>query len=151
MINHADSLKVIVGTVTAAWAAPAAISASQSAETLIVGVPTSVLLCAIVGVLIGVLLLEERDTVRVIADKDVVGRWPRVVQVAQRVGLLAALLLAYAIAAAWVSEFAAYLLPGLAGGPQMSMAGISGAIIRRMLPRYLAVVERVTGNGDDDD
>lgn len=151
VIDRIDHLKLVAGTATAAWAVPAAVEASRSAETLIVGVPTSVLLCAMVGVLSSILILPERDAVRVTPDRNVHGHWPRAWQMTKRVGLVAAILGAYAFAAAWASELAAYILPGLAGGPQMSMAGISGLIVRRMLPRYLLLIEKATGTELKDD
>lgn len=146
-MERLGTLKTIAGSATAAWAMPAAVGAARSAETLVAGVPASVLLCAVVGVLCGVLILPERDAVRVMADRNVHGAWQRTVQVAKRIGLLAALLLAYAFLAAWVSELCAHLIPRLAGAPQMSLAGISGVVVRRMLPRYLQIVERTTGKG----
>lgn len=149
MMERLNTLKMLTGSVTAAWAMPAAVDAARTAETLVAGVPASVLLCAVVGVLCGVLILDERDAVRVMADRDVVGAWQRAMQVAKRLGLLAALLLAYAFVAAWVSEVVTHLVPRLAGVPQMSLAGISGVVVRRMLPRYLQIVEHSTGRGHE--
>lgn len=147
MMERLDTLKTLAAGATASWAMPAAVDAARNAETLVAGVPASVLLCAVVGVLCGVLILPERDAVRVMADRNVHGFWQRTLQVAKRLGLLAALLLAYAFLAAWVSDLFASLIPRLAGAPQMSLAGISGVVVRRMLPRYLQIVERTTSKG----
>lgn len=136
--------KALVGGITAIGAVPAAVEAIERAERLVLGIPQSVLLCAFVGVLVGVLLLPEREADRVTPDSDLFGRGPRLWQMSLRVALLAVLLLAYAFVAAWLVEIAAHFMPSLGGAPQLPMAGISGVLVRRMLPRYLQIVERAT-------
>lgn len=59
-----STLKIAVGSFTAALVAPATADALRQAERIILGVPESALLVAIAGALIGVLLLPEKDTAR---------------------------------------------------------------------------------------
>lgn len=145
MTEPVSTLKVIVGTFTAAVVAPATADALRQAERIILGVPQSTLLVAIAGALIGVLLLPDKDTDRVSADASR-SRGHRWFQTAARLLALGVAVIAYAIVAAWLIAVAATWFPSLAGAPQLPLAGLSGVVIRRMLPGYLKVVERVTGN-----
>jgi hypothetical protein len=140
-----STLKTIVGTFTAAVVAPATADALRAAERMILGVPQSVLLVAIAGALIGVLLLPEKDADRVAADASRT-RGHRWFQTAARMLALGLAVISYAIVAAWLIAVAATWFPSLAGAPQLPLAGLSGVVIRRMLPGYLKVVERITGN-----
>jgi len=140
-----STLKTIVGTFTAAVVAPATADALRAAERRILGVPQSVLLVAIAGALIGVLLLPEKDADRVAADASRT-RGHRWFQTAARMLALGLAVISYAIVAAWLIAVAATWFPSLAGAPQLPLAGLSGVVIRRMLPGYLKVVERITGN-----
>ena len=145
MSEPVSTLKTIVGTFTAAVVAPATADALRAAERMILGVPQSVLLVAIAGALIGVLLLPEKDADRVAADSSRT-RGHRWFQTATRLLALGVAVLSYAIVAAWLIAVAATWFPSLAGAPQLPLAGLSGVVIRRMLPGYLKVVERITGN-----
>ncbi|MEN5117491.1 hypothetical protein ABE488_09185 [Luteimonas sp. TWI662] len=140
-------LKAAVGGAAAVGAMPAAMEAAHRAERIIAGVPESVLLCAIVGVLVGVLLLPEREADRVTPDASLNGSVARARQMALRLIALGVLLLAYAFVAAWVVSLLPYLMPSLAGAPQLPLAGISGVVVRRLLPFYLQFVERGTKPG----
>lgn len=137
-------MKLTVGTFTAVVVAPAAADALKHAERVILGVPQSVLLVAIAGALIGVLLLPEKDAGRTTAD-DGGSRTSRALQWTARMAALAAAVAGYGLVAAWAIAVAATWFPSLAGAPQLPLAGISGVMIRRLLPSYLRVVERVTG------
>ncbi len=145
MSEPVSTLKTIVGTFTAAVVAPATADALRAAERMILGVPQSVLLVAIAGALIGVLLLPEKDADRVAADASRT-RGHRWFQTAARMLALGLAVISYAIVAAWLIAVAATWFPSLAGAPQLPLAGLSGVVIRRMLPGYLKVVERITGN-----
>lgn len=140
-------LKAAVGGAAAIGAMPAAMEAAHRAERIIAGVPESVLLCAIVGVLVGVMLLPDKEADRITPDACVVGAWPRALQFTKRLVMLALLLLASAFLASWIVIAAGHLIPAMVGAPQLSLAGISGALVRRMLPRYLQMVERATAGG----
>lgn len=144
MTEPVSSLKIIVGTFTAAVLGPATADALRQAERIILGVPQSVLLVAMAGALIGVLLLPEKDADRVSADADKT-RSKRWLQSSMRLIALAVAVVAYAIVAAWMISIASAVFPSLAGAPQLPLAGISGVVIRRLLPSYLKVVERMTG------
>lgn len=145
MSEPVSTLKTVVGTFTAAVVAPATADALRAAERMILGVPQSVLLVAIAGALIGVLLLPEKDADRVAADASRT-RGHRWFQTAARMLALGLAVISYAIVAAWLIAVAATWFPSLAGAPQLPLAGLSGVVIRRMLPGYLKVVERITGN-----
>ncbi|KAF1016196.1 MAG: hypothetical protein GAK31_01685 [Stenotrophomonas maltophilia] len=145
MTEPVSALKTAIGTFIAAVVAPAAADALHEAERIILGVPQSVLLAAIAGALIGVLLLPEKDADRVAADSSRT-RGHRWFQTATRLLALGVAVIAYAIVAAWVIAVAATIWPPLSGAPQLPLAGLSGVVIRRLLPGYLKMVERVTGN-----
>nr|WP_312392948.1 hypothetical protein [Stenotrophomonas geniculata] len=143
MTEPVSTLKTIVGTFTAAVVAPATADAPREAERVILGVPQSVLMVAMAGALIGVLLLPEKDAERVAADASR-RRGHRLLQTAARWAALAVAVVAYAIVAAWVIAVAASIWPALAGAP-LPLAGLSGVLIRRLLPGYVRMVERATG------
>lgn len=138
--------KLIAGGLAAGAAVPAAADAINHAEQIlpIIGVSTSVLLVAIAGALIGVVLLPERDTNRVKPAAHL-KRAPRALQLAVRLAAIFTVVLAYAVVAAWLVALASSWFPMFKGSPELPLAGISGLVIRRMLPGYLKVLERVTG------
>lgn len=144
MTEPVSTFKVVVGTFTAAVVAPATADALRDVERMILGVPQSVLMVSIAGALIGVLLLPEKDAERVGADACR-RRGHRWLQSGTRLLALAVAVLAYAILAAWVIAVAGAFFPSLAGAPQLPLAGISGVFIRRLLPKYLQAIERITG------
>ncbi|MDV3469024.1 hypothetical protein RZA67_09810 [Stenotrophomonas sp. C3(2023)] len=144
MTEPVSIVKTVVGTFTAAVIAPATADALRQAERIILGVPQSVLLVAMAGALIGVLLLPEQDAGRVAADSSR-RRGHRLLQTSARWAALGVAVVAYAIVAAWVIAVAASVWPTLAGAPQLPLAGLSGVLIRRLLPGYVRMVEKATG------
>ncbi|HFF6188740.1 TPA: hypothetical protein ACGCHN_001306 [Stenotrophomonas maltophilia] len=144
MTEPVSTFKTVVAMFTAAVVAPATADALREAERIILGVPQSVLLLALAGALIGVLILPDKDAGRVAADANRLRRH-RLLQTAARWAALAVAVAAYAVLAAWVVAIAAWIWPQLAGAPQLPMAGISGVLIRRLLPGYVRMVERATG------
>lgn len=144
MTEPVSTLKIIVGTFTAAVVAPATADALRAAERIILGVPQSILLVAIAGALIGVLLLPEKDAERVAADAGR-KRGHRWLQTAARWVALGVAVVAYAVVAAWVIAIVGYIWDKLAGAPQLPLAGLSGVLIRRLLPSYVRLVEKATG------
>ena len=145
MTDAVNAAKLFAGTLAAVGAIPGAVDAVQNAERLILGAPQSVLFVAFTGTLIGVLLLPEKETDRITPDDHLEGRWPRALQMAKRIAALALFVVSYTFVAAWIVVLAAHWFPSLTGAPQLPLAGISGVLIRRMLPNYLRVAERVTG------
>lgn len=142
-----DSVTVGVKSTAAAGTAVAgtagAVEIIRHTERVILGVPQSVLMAAIVGALIGVLLLRDRDTAAVAPPLQ--GAWyRRGASLVVRAGSLGAFVLAYAVLAAWIVTAMGTWFPGLVGPAQLPFAGISGVLIKRMLPKYLQVVERWT-------
>lgn len=146
MTDAVSLTKLIAGGLAAGAAVPAAADAISKAEHVlpIIGVSTSVLFVAITGALIGVILLPERDTDRVKPSAHL-KRAPKAAQLAVRLAAIFGVVLAYAVLAAWLVALAATWFPLLKGSPEVPLAGISGVVIRRMLPGYLKVLERVTG------
>ncbi len=144
MTEPVSTLKLAVGTFTAAVVAPATADALREAERIILGVPQSVLLVAMAGALIGVLLLPEKDAERMAADAGR-RRGHRWLQTAARWLALGVAVVGYAIVAAWIISIAGYVWHDLAGAPQLPLAGLSGVLIRRLLPTYVRLVERATG------
>ncbi|MBU2049639.1 MAG: hypothetical protein KKH61_11755 [Gammaproteobacteria bacterium] len=144
MTEPVSTMKIAVGTFTAAVVAPATADALREAERIILGVPQSVLLVAMAGALIGVLLLPEKDAERVAADAGR-RRGHRLLQTVARWLALGVAVVAYAIVAAWVIAVAASIFTSLAGAPQLPLAGLSGVMIRRLLPGYVRLVEKATG------
>ena len=146
MSDPVSLIKLIAGGLAAGAAVPAAADAISKAEQVlpIIGVSTSVLLVAIAGALIGVVLLPERDTDRVRPAAHL-KRAPKALQLAVRLAAIFSVVLAYAVVAAWLVALASTWFPMLKGSPELPLAGISGVVIRRMLPGYLKVLERVTG------
>ncbi|MBN7138985.1 hypothetical protein A7A76_07740 [Lysobacter enzymogenes] len=146
MSDPISAVKLVAGTLAAGAAVPALADAANKAEQLapIVGVSWSVLLVAVAGALIGVVLLPERDTDRVKPAAHL-KRAPRALQLGVRLVAIFGVVLAYAVVAAWSVALASSWFPFLQGSPELPLAGISGVVIRRMLPGYLKVLERVTG------
>ena len=138
MTEPVTTFKGIIGMVVAAMIAPVATNALRDAEGLILGVPPSVLWVALAGTLIGVLLLPEEQARRLVIGGD----WHLWLQIVARALALVLFVTSYALLAAWVVMLAVAMFPALAGAPMLPMAGISGALIRRLLPRYINAVER---------
>lgn len=145
MSDPVNVAKLMAGGIAAGGAVPAAVDAIEKMERIVLGIPQSVLLVAVVGTLIGVLLLPEKDADRITPDDHLVGRIQRAQQMAVRIMALAIFVLAFALVAGWVVMLATWLWPSLAGAPQLPLAGISGVVIRKMLPQYVKLIERVTG------
>lgn len=146
MSDPVSVVKLTAGGLAAGAAVPALVDAASKAEQLapIVGVSWPVLLVAVAGALIGVVLLPERDTDRVKPSAHL-KRAPRALQLAVRLVAIFGVVLAYAVVAAWLVTLASTWFAFLQGSPELPLAGISGVVIRRMLPGYLKVLERVTG------
>lgn len=138
-----DSVSLGVKVIAAAGTAAASVDVIQHAERMILGVSQSTLMSAIVGALIGVLLLRDSDTSSVAPPAD--RAWyRRAATLLVRAGLLGAFVLSYAMLAAWIIVALGQWFPVFVGPAQMPFAGISGVLIKRMLPKYLQVVERWT-------
>lgn len=112
-------------------------------ERQILGVPLSALFAAIAGTIIGAVLLHRGDAARLL--EGIKGPcWRRALLYVLRGLVLGVVVLGYAFVAAWASQVVAVVMPAFAGVGQVPLAGISGLTIRRMMPGYLAVLERVT-------
>jgi len=111
-------------------------------EHLFLGIPQSWFLAAIVGALVGLLLLSELDAGKVAPPRDLTlsMRW---LTLLLRVGLLGLFVLAFALAAGWIVVAAAIYIPSIKEAG-MAFSGLSGFVIKPMLPHYLGGLQKVT-------
>lgn len=126
-------------------AAEATVQVLQTPEKLIpwIGVPPSVLFAALVGALIGVLLLPNMQADRLIPETEERGT-RFILLVLTKTGLLGAAVLAHAVVGAWVLLAIGQFIPALIGPAMLPFAGLSGLVIRPMLPKYLSWLEAFT-------
>jgi hypothetical protein len=139
-----NSVKAVVGIAAAAGAVPGTVDALMHTERLILGVPQSVLSVAIAGTLIGVLLLNDKDANRITPDDDLVGTWLRLLQMSKRLLILAITIGAYALIASWITLAIGHFIPSFQGAPLLPVAGLFGVSIRRLLPKWMKLIERKT-------
>lgn len=126
-------------------AAEATVQVLQTPEQLIpgLGVPPSVLFAALVGALIGVLLLPNPEADKIVpSDNAPRGRYALLLLV--RTGMLGVAVLAHAVIGAWVLLAIGQFIPTLVGPAMLPFAGLSGLVIRPMLPKYLTWLESFT-------
>jgi len=113
-------------------------------ERVILGVPESWLLAAITGALIGVMLLPDKEACRIYGDKSA-SLHHRIAQSVVRSGALALVITGYAILTAWTIALAGVFYPYIIDNAALPAAGVLGVFIRRLLPAYLRLIERITG------
>lgn len=138
-LSGAAGVKATVAGLVAVAATQTAVTVIEHVERNIVGIPQSVLLAAIVGTLIGVFILPNKDAAAVF-EKQVAGaRW-----------FLAALLKAvflgigvvcFAILDGWTVTALCLWFSGKVGPAALPSAGILGVFIRPLLPKYLQGLE----------
>ena len=143
-----NSMKAIVGIAVAGVALPGTVSGLINTEQVILGVPQSVLSVAIAGTLIGILLLSEKDANRITPDDDLIGLLPRLFQMSKRLFVLALFVGGYAFVAAWGALIVGHFFPSFQGAPQLPLAGLAGVSIRRLLPKWMKLIERKTTNSE---
>jgi hypothetical protein len=134
--------KVSVALMAASAAGSGVVNVVVNTERVILNVPLSVLFVAIAGALIGVLILPAKDAARVSSDHSA-ALWRRLLVLAARAAMLAAMVLAYAFMAAWTVQAVALVIK-LATAVTIPLTGIAGAFIRPLLPKYLQGVEGIT-------
>jgi hypothetical protein len=153
-VSHSADLTATTFAATVKFLAAAGVGAAgvvvTAAEPMvpILGIPQSVLMATIIGALIGVLILPTADLTPAASPRRSPLLQPltvrRLVMLLVRAGALGAVVLAYAVLAAWAVGLLGHYVSDLAGAPQLPLAGISGVLIRRMLPKYLVIADRVT-------
>lgn len=148
MIDAMNSMKGIVGIVAAGVAVPGTVDGLVNVERVILGVPQSVLSVSIAGTLIGVLLLSGKDANRITPDDDLVGIWPRLLQMSKRLFIFALIIAAYAVVASWIALAIGHFFPSFQGAPQLPIAGLIGVSIRRLLPKWMKAVENKTTSSE---
>lgn len=130
----------LLGATTAGSAVVAEVIAGT--ERLFLGIPQSWFLAALVGALVGLLLLSEIDAGKVglPSEGSSAGKW---ITLAIRVGLLGLFVLGYALAAGWIVVAVSVWVPTIKQAG-MVFSGLSGLVIKPMLPRYMAWLQRFT-------
>jgi hypothetical protein len=130
----------LLGAVTGGSAVVAEVIAGS--ERLFLGIPQSWFLAAIVGALISLLLLSEIDAGKVSLPHEgtLAGRW---LTLLLRVGLLGLFVLGFALAAGWIVVVASVWLPSIKP-VGMAVSGLSGFVIKPMLPHYLGGLQKLT-------
>ncbi len=138
------SLSVKLGAALGAAGAGGTVVAEVIAgsEHLFLGIPQSWFLAAIVGALVGLLLLSEIDAGKIAPPRDLAlgMRW---VTLLLRVGLLGLFVLGFALAAGWIVVAASTYIPSIKEAG-MAFSGLSGFVIKPMLPHYLGSLQKVT-------
>lgn len=137
------AIKMVVGTVAATTVIPEVVTNIVQHEQLFLGIPYSVLYVSLSGCLIGFLLLSDQDANRT-SPQDFRDTLTKVKQFVVRWGMLALFLFCWAVLSSWLVLTIGHFMPVFEGAPQLPLAGISGALIRRFLPKYLEVIERRT-------
>ncbi|KAB7767621.1 hypothetical protein [Xanthomonas maliensis] len=134
-----------LGAFVAATTAGGAVVAEviTGTERLFLGIPQSWFLAAVVGALIGLLLLSEIDAGKVSPPRDgtFTSRW---LTLLLRVGLLGLFVLGFALAAGWIVVALSTYFPSMRAAG-MAFSGLSGFVIKPMLPHYLAALQKATG------
>lgn len=145
VVNAAAGIKISAGMVALAAADVAAQAAVQSVELPLpyIGIPASWLFAALVGALIGVMLLPDQDAARLV-PQDSGGRWWRIGKGLLRTGMLGATVAGHAIVGCWLLMIGGLFFPILVGTAVLPFAGIMGFTLRPMLPFYLKIMERFT-------
>lgn len=133
-------LGALLGASTAGGAVVAEVITGT--EHLFLGIPQSWFLAAVVGALIGLLLLSEIDAGKVAPGRDgsLGARW---LTLLLRVGLLGLFVLGFAIAAGWIVVALSNYFPSMKPAG-MAFSGLSGFVIKPMLPHYLGALQKVT-------
>ena len=142
------AIKMAVGTIAATAVIPEAVNTIVQTEQAFLGIPYSVFYVSLSGCLIGFLLLSDKDASRT-NPQDCQQTKTKIKQFIVRWGMLAFFLCCWAILSAWLVLSIGHFMPAFEGAPQLPLAGLSGALIRRFLPKYLEVVERRTDSIGD--
>lgn len=110
-------------------------------EALFLGIPQSWFLAAVVGALLGLLVLSEIDVGKVSAPSGGPGvQW---LTLLLRVGLLGLFVLGFALAAGWIVVALANYFPSV-HRIGIAVSGLSGFVIKPMLPQYMGALQRLS-------
>lgn len=142
MIGSSAWLKLISGTVLGAAGTAVVTEVIAQTERIVLGIPQSWLLAAVVGALIGVLLLNPADAGKIALPMQgaMVSRWTTLVL---RVVLFAVFVAAFSVLAGWIVVFFARLIPAIKDAG-VAASGLSGFVIKPMLPHYLEALQKYT-------
>ena len=144
LLNAVGGLKVSAG-VAALAAAEITTQVVQTVEAPLpyIGIPASMLFAALVGALIGVMILPDKDAARLMPE-DSGNRWWRIGKGLLRTGMLGATVVGHAIVGCWLQMIGGQFFPILLGSAVLPFAGVMGFTLRPMLPFYLKIMERFT-------
>lgn len=142
---YVTTAKAIVGAVAAVTVVPEMVQQVVPGEATFLGIPLSILYVALAGSFIGFVILPHSDARRTNSSCKKKGlTLPLLKQTAARWVGLGAFLALWAIMASWLILVIPHFFPALGGIPEMPAAGLSGAFVRRFLPKYLKVLEQKT-------
>lgn len=134
--------------IKATTAGLAAVAATQTAVTVIehverniVGIPQSVLLAALVGTLIGVFILPNKDAAAVFEKQTPGARWFATALL--KAGFLGAGVIGFAFLDGWTVTALSLWFADKVGPAALPCAGILGVFIRPLLPKYMQGLEGV--------
>jgi hypothetical protein len=136
------AVKFLAAAAASAGGSAVATEVITRSERIILGVPQSWFLAAVVGALIGVVFLKDIDAGRISsgATGALAVRWSTMLL---RVAFLGGFVLAFALLASWIVVALTVLAPGIKEAGVV-FSGLSGAVIRPMLPHYLAGLQKFT-------
>ena len=135
-------VKLFAALAASATGSAVATEVITRSERIILGVPQSWFLAAVVGALIGVVFLKDIDAGRIspAAEAGLAVRWSTLLL---RVVMLGGFVLAFAMLASWLVVALTVLAPGIREAGVV-FSGLSGAVIRPMLPHYLSGLQKFT-------
>lgn len=146
-----SAVKMVVGAVAATTVIPEIVQHTVLGDDFFLGIPLSILYAALAGSFIGFVILPDSDARRTNSSCKKKGlTFPQIKQQAARWIGLGSFLALWAIMASWLVMVLPHFFPVLSGIPDMPAAGITGAFVRRYLPRFLKVLEQKTeGLGEE--
>lgn len=140
--GFAVALKSLAILAASATSGAVATEVYKHSERIILGVPQSWFLAAVVGTLICVVFLKEVDAGRIApaAAGTPAARWFALLL---RVAFLGFFVLGFALIASWIVVGAGIFMPAFKEGGVV-FSGLSGLAIWPMLPHYLAALQKFT-------
>ena len=134
-------IKLTAASLTAVVATQTAVTVIEHVERNIIGIPQSVLLSAIVGALIGVFIMPNKDAAAVFEKREPGARWFATALL--KAGFLGAGVIGYAFLDGWTVTALSLWFSDQVGPAALPCAGILGVFIRPLLPKYMQGLEGV--------
>lgn len=140
-ISSAVGVKATAVTLAGLVATQTAVTVIEHVERSIVGIPQSVLLAAIVGTLIGVFILPNKDAAAVFEKQANGARWFATALL--KAGFLGVGVIGFAFLDGWTVTALSLWFSDKVGPAALPCAGILGVFIRPLLPKYMQGLEGV--------